>query len=101
MSTVTEQASSRFGVAWSRDGSSMVKLPDSSVVANAELAAIVLVFGPSLLQVTATLLPGSWKVRRSEPGRRQSTQRICPETSTVDTGSSPYPAMRTSSSAEK
>jgi hypothetical protein len=56
-STLTEQAFSRFGVAWSRDGSSMVKLPYSSVVANAELA---IVLGPSVAQVTATLLP-AWE----------------------------------------
>ena len=51
---MTEQAFSRLGVAWSQDGSSMVKLPYSSVVANKELS---IVLGPSVAQVTATLLP--------------------------------------------
>jgi len=58
-STFTVQALSRFSVAWSWEGRSIVKLPNSSVVANAESATGSL--GPSVLQSTATLAPGSDK----------------------------------------
>ena len=59
-STLTVQAFSRSGVAWSWGGRSMVKLPYSSVVANAKLSNWLLGVR-SLLQVTATLAPDQKK----------------------------------------
>jgi hypothetical protein len=55
-STWTAQAFSRFGVAWSWEGRSTVKLPYSSVIPNAELAAWL---EPADSHVTATFAPGS------------------------------------------